>query len=321
MADEGTAVVHAIEVSGLRFSYRKTKALSGVSLEVAERSIHGFVGPNGAGKTTTLKILATLLKPQGGTVRIYDMDVVHDYKKVRRLLGYMPDHLGLYREMTVFECLDFFAAAYGMNLASRTSVINDVLELTDMAGRAKDLVSSLSRGMLQRVSLARALVHDPDILLLDEPASGLDPRGRIELMEILKELRKLGKTIFISSHILSELADLCDSVTIIDRGWTRHSGPMRELLKRSAGVATYLIGLQADCPPVHAALQAIDGVGEVTPVEGQVAYRVTMDAARVDTNALLRVVIDAGGTVVSFKEDTRELAEAFMELTEPGVPS
>src|SRR4029078_1536114 len=180
--------------------------------------LHGFVGPNGAGKTTTLKIICTLLEPQAGTIRVFGEDITLAAREVRRRIGFMPDHFSMYRQMTVFEYLDFFGAAYGLTQVRRDKIIDDVLALTDMEGRKDDLIHGLSRGMQQRVSLARVLVHDPELLLLDEPASGLDPRARIELMEILEELRRLGKTIFISSHILSELAELFDSVTIIDRG-------------------------------------------------------------------------------------------------------
>ena len=311
----------AVLVRGLTYAYKQTFALRKVDFAVAEGSIHGFVGPNGAGKTTTLKILATLLRPQGGVVKVFGLDIVRDAKWVRRRIGYMPDHSNLYRQMSVFECLDFFAAAYGMSLSKRDRVIEDVLVLTDMKGRRESLVSALSRGMTQRLSLARALVHDPALLLLDEPASGLDPRARIELMEILKELSKMGKTVFISSHILSELADLCDSVTIIDRGVVRYSGSMAGLLGYRGDVASYLITLKSEQAPVEEALRQAEGVLEVTRIEGEPSYRVVLDAQKTDTNALLRAAIEAGGEVTSFRLDTRQLSEAFLELTEPGVPS
>ncbi|MBV9127243.1 MAG: ABC transporter ATP-binding protein, partial [Verrucomicrobia bacterium] len=223
----------AVQIDNLWHIYARHQAVQGISFTVGRGSIHGFVGPNGAGKTTTLKILATLVPPQRGLVRIFGHDIARDYKTVRRLLGFMPDHFSMYRQMTVFEYLDFFAAAYGLHSAARDKTIADVLALTDMAGRRDDLIKGLSRGMQQRVSLARVLVHDPALLLLDEPASGLDPRARIELMEILRELRRLGKTIFISSHILSELATLCDHVTILDQGQVRYSGSMRDLASSS----------------------------------------------------------------------------------------
>lgn len=206
-----------IDIQNVSHSFKGHRALQGISFQVQPQSLHGFVGPNGAGKTTTLKLICTLLNPQAGNVSVFGHDVRSDVKEIRKRIGFMPDHFSTYRQMTVFEYLDFFGAAYGLSLAERNPVINDVLTLTDMDGRKDSLISGLSRGMQQRVSLARVLVNDPDLLLLDEPASGLDPRARIELMEILQELKRMGKTIFISSHILSELAELCDSVTIIDR--------------------------------------------------------------------------------------------------------
>ena len=206
----------AIEVKNLSFRYRNHLALDDLSFSIEKGSINGFVGPNGAGKTTTLKILSTLLKPKIGSVKILGLDVIKQYREVRGKIGFMPDHFSMYKNMTVFEYLDFFGAAYGMNTKTRDTVIGDILALTDMDKRKEDFINNLSRGMQQRVNLARVLINDPELLLLDEPASGLDPRARIELMEILKELSNMGKTIFISSHILSELGNFCDSFTIID---------------------------------------------------------------------------------------------------------
>jgi ABC-2 type transport system ATP-binding protein len=321
MTDANDPKAPVLAVRALSHSYKRIQALKSVTFTVTEGSIHGFVGPNGAGKTTTLKILATLLKPQAGTVAVFGHDIARDYKKVRRRIGYMPDHFGLYRQMTVFETLDFFAAAYGMRLRQRDSVIGDILRLVDLDGRRNDLVRTLSRGMLQRLSLGRSLVHDPMLLLLDEPASGLDPRARIELMEILKELGRMGKTIFISSHILGELADLCDSVTIIDRGAVRYSGSMAGLLARSSDVGAYVLTVRAEDEAVENALRAVDGVTDVSKVEGRPSYRVTLDAQKADANAILRAVLDTGVAIAGFEEDRRKLSEAFLELTEPGVPS
>jgi ABC-2 type transport system ATP-binding protein len=314
---EAEAVVIVCDLS---HTYKRTPALTGMAFTVMQGSIHGFVGPNGAGKTTTLKILATLLKPQRGTVRVFGRDVARHYKSVRRRIGYMPDHLGLYAQMTVFECLDFFAAAYGLSARRRDSVIDDVLTLTDMIRHKDSLVRSLSRGMSQRVSLARALVHDPDLLLLDEPASGLDPRARIELLEVLRELSRMGKTIFISSHILGELGDLCDHVTIIDRGRPRYSGPMEDLLSQRGDVAAYVLTLDAAVPGLVELLAAREGVAGVEQSDGEASYRLRFDTRVTDANAVLRAAMDAGARVASFREDMRQLTDAFMELTEPGVP-
>jgi ABC-2 type transport system ATP-binding protein len=309
-----------IEIRDLHHAYKRQQAIRGISFTVDQGSIHGFVGPNGAGKTTTLKILATLLKPQRGSVRVFGLDVIKDYKKVRRKLGFMPDHFSLYRQMTVQEYLDFFAAAYGMGLAERNRVVGDVLALTDMEARRNDLIKALSRGMQQRISLARVLVHDPALLLLDEPASGLDPRARIELMEIIQELRRMGKTIFISSHILSELALLCDSVTIVDRGTVRYTGSMIGLNQNNGDTADYLLTLVEDHADVEAALRKAPGVIAVAKEAKLPQYRVTFHKKQTDPNALLRATLDCGAQILGFQEVLRQLNEAFMDLTEPGVP-
>jgi ABC-2 type transport system ATP-binding protein len=308
-----------IEIRDLHHAYKRQQALRGVSFAVAQGSIHGFVGPNGAGKTTTLKILATLLKPQNGTVRVFGLDVDADYKEVRRKTGFMPDHFSLYRQMTVQEYLDFFGAAYGMDLQERTRVVGDVLALTDMEARRNDLIKGLSRGMQQRISLARVLVHDPKLLLLDEPASGLDPRARIELMEIIRELRRMGKTIFISSHILSELAMLCDSVTILDRGTVRYSGSISDLNQGDGETTEYLLSLAEEHPGVEAALRKVSGVIEVTKPARAPQYRVAVQRKQTDPNLLLRAALDSGAHILGFQEILRQLNQAFMDLTEPGI--
>jgi ABC-2 type transport system ATP-binding protein len=312
---------NAIQISDLRHRYKTHYAVRGVSFTVQRQSIHGFVGPNGAGKTTTLKILATLLKPQTGGVTVFGHDIVRDCKAVRRKIGFMPDHFSMYRQMTVFEYLDFFGAAYGLNITERDKIIGDVLALTDMAGRKDDLINGLSRGMQQRVSLARVLVHDPDLLLLDEPASGLDPRARIELMEILEELRRLGKTIFISSHILSELATLCDHVTILDRGEVKYTGTMRGLIATSEGtMATYQLTLTAAHPATGDALAKLPGMQRIVPpLPNEGRYMLTFDRTQLPLNTILQAAITAGGEVISFAEDVKHLNQAFMDLTEPGV--
>jgi ABC-2 type transport system ATP-binding protein len=313
-----------IDIQNLSHRYKTHQALNGVSFTVQRQSIHGFVGPNGAGKTTTLKILATLLKPQDGqqsSVRVFGQQIVAQRNLVRRRMGFMPDHFSMYRQMSVFEYLDFFGAAYGLNQAQRDKIIADVLTLTDMAGRREDLISGLSRGMQQRVSLARVLVHDPDLLLLDEPASGLDPRARIELMEILEELRRLGKTIFISSHILSELATLCDHVTILDRGTVKYTGTMRGLISNTDGdSATYQLTLAVLHPATAEALGRLPGMQKVSlPEPERPRYILTFDRLQLNLNTILQTALGAGGEIVSFSEDVKHLNQAFMDLTEPGV--
>ena len=313
-----------IDIRNLSHRYKTHQALSNVSFTVGRQSIHGFVGPNGAGKTTTLKILATLLKPQAGSmagVHVFGQEIVTQRNAVRRRMGFMPDHFSMYRQMSVFEYLDFFGAAYGLGQAQRDKIIGDVLALTDMAGRRDDLISGLSRGMQQRVSLARVLVHDPDLLLLDEPASGLDPRARIELMEILEELRRLGKTIFISSHILSELATLCDHVTILDRGAVKYTGTMRGLIANADGAnAIYQLTLAAEHQATSDALASLPGMQRVTPpLPNEARYTLTFDRAQLPLNTILQTALGTGAQVVSFAEDVKHLNQAFMDLTEPGV--
>ena len=312
-----------LDIRDLHHNFKKHKALNGVTFQVEKNSIHGFVGPNGAGKTTTLKIIATLLIPTSGQVNVFGYEVTRNYKEVRRRIGFMPDHFSMYRQMTVFEYLDFFAAAYGLETQERDRIIADVLALTDMDGRKDVLIKGLSRGMQQRVSLARVLVHDPELLLLDEPASGLDPRARIELMEILQELSRMGKTIFISSHILKELADLCDSVTILDRGQVKYSGSMGGLLchDREGREKRYLVRLAELVDGLSDALSARDGVNEVVVNEANSEYRIVVDGDQLGTNELLRMIMDGGGEIVSFREEIKHLDQAFMDLTEAGVRS
>ena len=318
-ANSNGTVQPVIQVDDVVHSFKGRRALDHVTFQVMPQSLHGFVGPNGAGKTTSLKIICTLLRPQFGVVKVFGHDVVDEQKLVRRKIGFMPDHFSTYRQMTVYEYLDFFAAAYGLSFSQRTRVIDEVLALTDMDGRKNDLISGLSRGMQQRTSLARVLVNDPDLLLLDEPASGLDPRARIELMEILKALRSMGKTIFISSHILSELAELCDSVTIIDRGKVKYSGSMHGLLLTSDEHPAYRLTVSGEADGWTELLRGLNGVLKVEQVEGRPEYRIEFDQTQLDTNGLLHGILGLNIPISAFAEDKRHLNEAFMDLTERGV--
>lgn len=312
--------IPAISVSELSHAFKGHQALNQVSFAVMPQTLHGFVGPNGAGKTTTLKVICTLLKANWGEVHVFGRSVRSDPVAVRQQIGYMPDHFSMYRQMTVFEYLDFFAAAYGLQMQQRDQVINDVLTLTDMDGRRNDLISGLSRGMQQRVSLARVLVHDPDLLLLDEPASGLDPRARIELMEILRELRRMGKTIFISSHILTELAELCDSVTIIDRGQVRFSGPMDALLEADDSLPTYSLKLLDAPADTIDLLKALPEVADVQIPEYRQGSEFTIQLSQaIPSNELLQSILTLGLPIVSFSQRKKQLNQAFMDLTTRGV--
>ena len=312
--------VPAISVTNLSHAFKGHQALSQVTFCVMPQTLHGFVGPNGAGKTTTLKAICTLLKPNWGEVQVFGHSVRNESVAVRRRIGFMPDHFSMYRQMTVFEYLDFFAAAYGLPVRQRDTVIHDVLTLTDMEGRRDDLISGLSRGMQQRVSLARVLVHDPDLLLLDEPASGLDPRARIELMEILRELRRMGKTVFISSHILSELAELCDSVTIIDRGQIKFSGPMDVLLESPEEIPVYNLKLATISDTAIQRIKELPGVESVSEPEFATGrdFNIQLKSAT-SANEFLRQLLTLDLSITSFSQQRRHLNQAFMDLTTRGV--
>jgi ABC-2 type transport system ATP-binding protein len=233
-----------IEIRGIRKVYKDLVAVNDLSMTINKGDIFGFIGPNGAGKTTTIKILATLLKPTQGYAMVCGYNVLTQADDVKRVMGYMPDSFGVYDDMKVWEYLDFFAAAYKIEKARRKQIIDDVLQLTDLTHKKNDYVEALSRGMKQRLCLAKTLVHDPQVLLLDEPASGLDPRARIELRELLKELRRMGKTILISSHILTELADFCNSVGIVEQGNLLYAGDIKTITEQLRGARVVEIKLK-----------------------------------------------------------------------------
>ena len=323
MTNEPTSIA-AISVTDVQHRYKDHHALKGISFDVAAGELHGFVGPNGAGKTTALKLICTLMAPQTGSIRVFGYDVKRDVKAVRRSIGFMPDHFSMYRQMTVYEYLDFFGAAYGLTVQDRDRVIHDVLELTDMAGRQTSLINGLSRGMQQRVSLARVLINDPKLLLLDEPASGLDPRARIELMDILRALQGLGKTIFISSHILSELAELCDSVTIIDRGQVKYSGAMDALLERDRTEDCYILTLETsgEAPDPETTASALAALTSLANAEGVAKQRNQYRVALAPEAELNQLLIELGHSQFSIKSivpERKHLNQAFMDLTQGGV--
>lgn len=222
-----------IRTRNLRKSYAGMEALRGIDLDVKKGDVYGFIGPNGAGKTTTIRILTTLLEPTAGEAWVAELPVWESKQEVRGLIGYMPDSFGVYRDMTVTEYMHFFAAAYGIPNNERVSLVGGLLELTDLTYKEDALIDSLSRGMQQRLGLARTLVHDPEVLILDEPASGLDPRARIEVRGILQELQNMGKTILLSSHILSELESICNRVGILEQGTLVAQGSISEILAQT----------------------------------------------------------------------------------------
>ena len=305
-----------IEIKNLSKYYGRLGAVVGLNLHIAQGEIFGFIGPNGAGKTTTMRVLATLLAPNAGSAFIDGLDVTKQGREVRRRIGYMPDVMGVYDDLKVFEYLEFFAAAYKIPLRQRQPIIDGVLELTDLTGKRAALVDSLSRGMQQRLQLARVLVHDPKVLILDEPASGLDPRARIEIRELLKELRRMGKTIMISSHILSELAELCDHFGIIERGRLVFDGTF-EQIRRRMGLQNKVRVRVADRPEeAAAALAALPQVAEARVMQDTVL--VTLADGTTD-GLIAETLVRAGFKLLALQPEEVKLDDAFMALTEGKV--
>ena len=249
-----------IETVNLTKKYGELIALDNLNLTIDEGTCFGFIGPNGAGKTTTIKILATLLKPTWGEARIDGKVVGYQNSMIRPLIGYVPDFMGAYQDMTVSEYLEFFAACYAVPSSKREKTISEVLTLTDLTHKTQSEVNGLSRGMQQRLAVARVLIHDPKVLLMDEPSSGLDPRARIEMRELLKELRRIGKTILISSHILSELADLCNAVGVIEQGKLVFAGPLSDLMARAKVGRVIQIAVEARAEEAATLLRGVKGV-------------------------------------------------------------
>ena len=302
-----------IKTVNLTKRYGTLVALSNLNLEINEGDCFGFIGPNGAGKTTTIKILATLLQPTWGEARICDHVVGYQSRQIRPLIGYVPDYFGAYEDMVVQEYMEFFAAAYNINGVARTKVVNDVLELTDLAYKKDAPVDGLSRGMKQRLSIARVLVHDPKVLLLDEPAGNLDPRARIEMRELLKELRRMGKTILISSHILPELADLCNTVGIIERGELIYSGPVADIVKRARSGMVLHVGVAHNQELAAAMLSQDPNVTNVAANNGHM--EVALKDGVTDYSFIPQRLIQGGFKLTLLKEEEVNLETAFMRLT------
>jgi ABC-2 type transport system ATP-binding protein len=311
-----TAIVRS---QGLVKRYDRTVAVAGLDLAIEPGEIFGLVGPNGAGKTTTLRMLATLLRPSAGTAEIDGWSVTGNPDEVRRVIGFMPDVFGVYDDMKVWEYLDFFARCYGLPAAARRRMIADLLELVDLGDRRDDYVQTLSRGMEQRLCLAHALVHDPKVLLLDEPASGLDPRARVELRELLRELRALGKTILISSHILPELEELCTSVAIVDHGKVLAQGRILDIERRLRFGAVLRVRLLLEGEALEAArdrLQADPDVASAAILDDgsiELGFRGDDEA----TARLLAASVAAGLPIVTFARAASDLEELFLQVTAP----
>ncbi|MCH8332368.1 ABC transporter ATP-binding protein [Candidatus Sumerlaeota bacterium] len=306
-----------IKTYGLTKRYNDLTAVDGLDLEINEGDIFGFIGPNGAGKTTTIKMLATLIRPTDGYAEVCGYNVIQNVDDVKRVIGYMPDFFGVYDDMKVWEYLDFFAMAYKIDPSRRHKIVDDVLELTDLMGKKQDYVEALSRGMKQRLCLAKTLVHDPKVLLLDEPASGLDPRARIEIRELLQELRRMGKTILISSHILTELADFCNTIGIIEQGKLLVSGPVEEIMQKLHGARVLEVRVRTDFDKASNILLRNEGVQKVE-TEGEV-LRVYVDVDLEDTSGLMEALVHEGIRVSSFRELEVDLEDIFMRITKGAV--
>ena len=306
-----------IETKNLTKNYGNLTAVDDLNLTIKDGDIFGFIGPNGAGKTTTMRILVTLLEPYGGNAFINGLDVSKHGKKVRRLVGYMPDFMGVYDDLKVFEYLEFFAAAFGIERKKRKSIVEGVLELTDLESKKSATVDSLSRGMQQRLGLARVLIHDPKVLILDEPASGLDPRARIEIRELLRELKRMGKTIMISSHILSELEEICDHVGIIEQGKLVFSGTMEEIRPR-LGIESKVRVMVADHQDKAVELlSALPQVRQVQALGGEIA--VTFHEGKNADGIVARTLVNAGLNIISIQPERLKLDDAFLQLTKGAV--
>ena len=313
-----------IKTEELTKQYGKLFALKNLTLELKEGDLFGFIGPNGSGKTTTMKMLATLLQPTWGEAYVCGMSIYTKPKEIRRIIGFMPDFFGVYDDMKVIEYLEFFAAAYRVRGEARRKVCNEVLELVDLGYKREALVTSLSRGMTQRLGLARVLLHDPQVLLLDEPASGLDPRARIEIRELLKRLGGKGKTIMVSSHILPELADVCNKDGIIERGELLVDAKVEDVMRRVRDQVALLIEL-AEQDDEKRKKQTEECMKFLS--DDEIVDRLELDrsgAIRVfikkglgldEYSQLLTRLIERRFRIKSFREEEINLETAFMTLT------
>ena len=310
-----------IETKNLTKRYSQLVAVEALSLSVEQGAIYGFVGPNGAGKTTTMRMLTTLLQPTSGDAWVAGASVTRDPRGVRRAIGYMPDFFGVYDDMKVWEYLDFFAACYELPQSTRRVLIDQLLELVDLTHRRDDMVDTLSRGMKQRLCLARTLAHDPQILILDEPASGLDPRARIEIRELLLELSRLGKTVFFSTHILADVAEICTQVGIVEAGRLVAEGSLDEMQRRLTPHRRLHVTLLGQLEQARLALTGREGVIAVRVPEPAAAQGVLpvldVDFSGDDAavSRLLQDLVGRGLPVLRFTESVYDLEDVFMQAT------
>ncbi|GAB4134690.1 MAG: ABC transporter ATP-binding protein [Thermogutta sp.] len=293
--------------------YGEKRAVDRLTLELRRGDLFGFIGPNGSGKTTTMRMLATLLQPTWGEAYVCDRSIYTQPKEIRRLIGYMPDFFGVYDDMKVIEYLEFFASAYRIHGPRRRKVCEEMLELVDLSYKRDAFVTSLSRGMTQRLGLARVLLHDPQVLILDEPASGLDPRARIEIRALLKRLREMGKTIMVSSHILPELADICNKVGMIELGKLVVCADVQEVLRRVREKIVLWIGVRDDVDGAARLLDGYPAIESLGVADGRL--RVVLKSNDVDYSELAGILVQAGFRLTLFREEEINLETAFMVLT------
>ncbi|RCX20416.1 ABC-2 type transport system ATP-binding protein [Fontibacillus phaseoli] len=306
-----------IEIQNLTKTYGGFDALKNVNLSISKGTVFGFVGPNGAGKTTTMSILATLLAPTSGSARVGGFEVTEQPHEVRKRIGYMPDFFGVYDQFKTTEYLHFYGASYGIPRAEREQLIPQLLELVNLSDKKDAYVDSLSRGMKQRLCLARCLVHDPEVLILDEPASGLDPRARIEMREILKELKLMGKTIIISSHILPELAEMVDEIGVIEHGVMVAQGKVSEIQNRLRVKRVLHIRVLDRSEELAERLRDEAHVSQV--FHDETGVHVHFGGGDAEQSQLLGGMISAGYQVVSFHEAQSNLEDVFLEITKGGA--
>ncbi|MEN8699424.1 ABC transporter ATP-binding protein [Bacillus infantis] len=304
-----------IEIIDLTKRYGKFTALNNLNLQIEKGSVFGFVGQNGAGKSTTFSILATLLAPTSGTAYVNGYNVAKEPKMVRRQIGYMPDFFGVYDQLKAEEYLHFYGASYGLDFKEREKLIPQLLDLVNLEHKRDSYVDLLSRGMKQRLCLARSLIHDPEVLILDEPASGLDPRARVEMREILKELKNMGKTILISSHILPELAEMCDTIGIIDQGKLVAEGSVTEIQAKLRGEKLIMVKVLKDVHKAFLFFEDNPGVSGLKPGEGENLLQFVYKGDDAGQIALLKNAIEAGLSIASFAEAETDLEDVFMEIT------
>lgn len=306
-----------LKLTNLCKTYGSLTAVNRLNLSLDPGDIFGFIGPNGAGKTTTIRMIATLIQPTSGKITIDGVDVAQNPMAVRPMLGYMPDFFGLYEDIKVWEYLDFFASAYRLPRSQRPDIINGVLELTDLTEKRDAYVQTLSRGMQQRLCLAKCLVHDPKVLLLDEPASGLDPRARIDIKALISELGRMGKTVIVSSHILPELADFCNKIGIIEKGNLLVSGDVEGIVRQLQPQRQITIKVAGDARTLQSPLERFPNVMNVVCENdtAQVAFEGDLEAQA----ELLGSLIAQGCKVYSFTETKMDLEEVFMQITHTGA--